>query len=573
MYKMLYGDKMLFDAYSDDERIMDASLSQQSVNVPAYLDFTISITHPLYSILAERADTVYLYSNDEKIFEGVIDSITEDFNRYHKISCVSALDFLSDTYVRPYSTSPENGKVVAPTNGSQFFQWLIDQHNAHAMDSRKGFTVGVNQGSYFEDYMARDSDSMETTFSELKKEFLDKYGAYLTLTYEHQGIKTLNLYADVHDMNDQIIDFGENLTDFTKTIDTKDQYTALYPKGGTRDRLDTEPSDVKIPPTTIASLPDGVTQYNSDIVKYGDIIYSESARARYGYREYVWNDPDTKDAATLLARAVPALLKLISPSLTITVKAVDLSLYMSGYHHLNVGQAVRIRSKPHGVDEYLMVTAVDINLTNPSQTEYTLGTSYDTLTGQQSSYLESLNRSINAAVDKAASISADMKDLSSKAIVSTIYEYASSLSMTDPPEDGWSITRPSLLAGMYIWQRVTTQYGDGISSISDPVMLTGNSASVMRIDSSRGLVFKNNEISTILTVTVFYGPNIITDSNVLKNIFGSGAYLQWSYKGPDDAEFLTIASDDSKLSNNGFTLTITPSDVDTKTVFQCNLEG
>ena len=421
--------------------------------------------------------------------------------------------------------------------------------------------------------MFRDSDSTATTFAELKSEILDKYGAYLTLTYENKGTKTLNLYADVHDMNDQVIDFGENLTDFTKVIDTKDQYTALYPKGGTRDRLENEPSDVKIPPTTISSLPDGVTQYNSDIVKYGDVIYSESARARYGYREYIWDDPDTKDAATLLQRAVPTLLKLISPSLTITVKAVDLSLYMSGYHHLNVGQAVRIRSKPHGVDEYLMVTSVDVNLTDPSRTEYTLGTSYDTLTGQQSSYLKSLNSSINTAIDKAASISADVKDLSSKAIVSTIYEYASSLSMTDPPEDGWSITRPSLLAGMYIWQRVTTQYGDGISSISDPIMLTGNSASVMRIDSSRGLVFKNNEISTILTVTVFYGPNIITDSNVLKNVFGSGAYLQWSYKGPDDSEFLTIASDDSKLSNDGFTLTITPSDVDTKTVFQCNLEG
>lgn len=571
MYKMLYGDKMLFDAYSDDERIMDASLSQQSVNVPAYLDFTISITHPLYSILAERADTVYLYSNDEKIFEGVIDSITEDFNRYRKISCVSALDFLSDTYVRPYSTSPENGKVVAPTNGSQFFQWLIDQHNAHAMDSRKSFTVGVNQGSYFEDYMARDSDSMETTFSELKSELLDKYGAYLTLTYENQGIKTLNLYADVHDMNDQIIDFGENLTDFTKTIDTKDQYTALYPKGGTRDRLDTEPSDVKIPPTTIASLPDGVTQYNSDIVKYGDVIYSESARARYGYREYVWNDPDTKDAATLLARAVPALLKLISPSLTITVKAVDLSLYMSGYNHLNVGQAVRIRSKPHGVDEYLMVTAVDINLTNPSQTEYTLGTSYDTLTGQQSGYLNSLNRSINAAVDKAASISADVNELAKKVPLSEDYEYASSASKTVPPDDGWSSDMPYYIAGRYLWQRITKHYENNVITVTEPVMITGNSSAVLKIKSTNGLQFKNGIIKTSLYVSVYYGNEVVDTLTHLRLLYGDTATLVWSVKSTEGSDPVVIQASDPRLTNDGFRMDITSDDVNTKATFYCEL--
>lgn len=571
MYKMLYGDKILFDAYSDDERIIDASMSQQSVNVPSYLDFTISIKHPLYSILAERADTVYLYSNDEKIFEGVIDSITEDFNRFLKISCVSALDFLSDTHVRPYSTVSENGSVISPTDGSQYFQWLIDQHNAHAMDSRKDFEVGVNQGSYFENYRFRDSDSTATTFAELKSEILDKYGAYLTLTYETKGTKTLNLYADVHDMNDQVIDFGENLTDFTKVIDTKDQYTALYPKGGTRDRLENEPSDIKIPPTTISSLPDGVTQYNSDIVKYGDVIYSESARARYGYREYIWDDSNTKDAATLLQRAVPALLKLISPSLTITVKAVDLSLYMSGYQHLNVGQAVRIRSKPHGVDEYLMVTSVDVNLTDPSRTEYTLGTSYDTLTGQQSGYLKSLNSSINSAVDKAASISADVKELANKVPLSEDYEYASSASKTVAPDDGWGSDMPYYIAGKYLWQRVTKHYENNVTTVSEPVMITGNSSAVLKIKSSNGLQFKNGIIKTSFYVSVYYGNEVIDTLTDLRLLYGETATLVWSVKNTEDSNPVVIQASDPRLANDGFRMNITADDVNTKATFYCEL--
>lgn len=96
-------------------------------------------------------------------------------------------------------------------------------------------------------------------------------------------------------------------------------------------------------------------------------------------------------------------------------------------------------------------------------------------------------------------------------------------------------------------------------------------AAVLRIDSSKGTVFKNSEISTVLTVTVYHGKDVITDLDTLHAVFGSGAYLQWSWKRMSDAHFGTIVSSDSRITNGGFTFTVSPADVDTKCVFMCTL--
>ncbi len=66
----------------------------------------------------------------------------------------------------------------------------------------------------------------------------------------------------------------------------------------------------------------------------------------------------------------------MAPTVTVTVKAVDLALVSDRYDHLRVGQAVRVRSRPHGLDEWLIVSSADIDLQDPSQTEYVLGDEY-----------------------------------------------------------------------------------------------------------------------------------------------------------------------------------------------------
>lgn len=407
-YKLLYDKQILFDVYSGDY-VTDAQLSM-SVNAISYFDFTISLTHSLYNIIAEHAGIVELYFDDAKLFSGEITKISVDLNGNKDITCAGALDYLSYTLVRPYSTIDGEADLLAPSSVDGYFNWLIEQHNKHCLDSRKHFFVGVNQGNLLDNnnYIYRASSTLPTTSSEIEDKILNSIGGYLYVRYKDDK-NILDLYADTHEANTQIIDFGVNITDFVKTTSTDDQYTAVIATGYTPDPPEDDPQK-KMNPITLEGCVDGGTPYSPSIVKMGDVVYDVNAVARYGYKEYHISNDDIKTYDGLLQYACKVLNKLLSPSLSVSVKAVDLSLYMKDkYEHMQVGQAVRVRSKLHNIDEYLVVNSITLDMNNPENTEYQLGESYDTLTGQQSSYLRSLNSSIVSNLDSVAKLDSETK--------------------------------------------------------------------------------------------------------------------------------------------------------------------
>ena len=408
-YKVLYDNQLLFDPYTDD-RITDTKLSSK-LNAASYFDFTIATTHSLYSKLKERAGEVRIYFNDLILFKGEISQIEEDFEGNYSVSCTGVLDYLTATRVRPYSTIKGEQPLTCPATFDGYFQWLIDQHNFNCLDSRKHFSVGVNQGNILDknNYIYRSSEQRPTTASEIEDKILNSAGGYLFVRYQ-DDLNILDLYADVHDVNTQIIDYGVNMLDFTKTTTTEGQYTAVVATGYTPDPPEGQ-TDVKMKPITLEGCTDGGTPYSSTIVKMGDRVYDVEAVKRYGYHEYYVSNTDITTYDGLLYYACKTLNTLLSPALTISVKAVDLALIMGDkYKHLQLGQAVRIRSKPRKVDEYLMVNSIDLDLMNPENTTFDLGASYDTLTGQQSAYLKTLNASINASLDTVSALGDNVKN-------------------------------------------------------------------------------------------------------------------------------------------------------------------
>jgi phage-related protein len=408
-YKVLYDNQLLFDPYTND-RITDTKLSSK-LNAASYFDFTIAPTHSLYSKLAERAGEVRIYFNNLILFKGEITKMEEDFEGNYSVSCTGVLDYLTATRVRPYSTVEGEQPLKAPSSYDGYFQWLIDQHNSNCLDSRKHFSVGVNQGNMLDknNYIYRASEQRPTTASEIEDKILNSDGGYLFVRYE-DDLNILDLYADVHDVNTQIIDYGVNMLDFTKTTTAESQYTAVVATGYTPNPPEGQP-DAKMKPITLEGCTDGGTPYSSTIVKMGDRVYDVEAVARYGYNEYYVSNTDITTYDGLLYYACKTLNTLLSPALTISVKAVDLALIMGDkYKHLQLGQAVRIRSKPRKVDEYLMVNSIDLDLMNPENTTFDLGASYDTLTGQQSAYLKSLNASINTSLDTVSALGDNVKN-------------------------------------------------------------------------------------------------------------------------------------------------------------------
>lgn len=101
--------------------------------------------------------------------------------------------------------------------------------------------------------------------------------------------------------------------------------------------------------------------------------------------------------------------------------------------------------------------------------------------------------------------------------------------------------------------------------------LDGEDAVMLYIDSSNGTTFKNSDVATIFTVTVYVGGIAITDFVKLKEVFGQGAYLQWLIKRYGETEFTKIPLDDSRLNDNGFMFTLNAKDIKFKAVFNCEL--
>lgn len=179
--------------------------------------------------------------------------------------------------------------------------------------------------------------------------------------------------------------------------------------------------------------------------------------------------------------------------------------------------------------------------------------------------------------DTTTNIEDAFDDVKAVTVTDTTVQYALSDLPSVAPTSGWSAVAPDWTTGKYMWQKTVTTYGNGTKKESDPTCISGatgqngEDATVLRIDSSRGTVFKNNTVETILSVVIYNGSHRITSIETLKSVYGPNAYLQWSWQRMDEDRFGDILSTDPRIKDDGFTFTLSAEDVDTKVVFMCSL--
>lgn len=647
MYIVKYGKEYLHDPNVDDCLLVDMSLDAEE-NTCGYCDFTIYPSHPMYNKLKERdADNpITVYDGDILLFTGFIYELGKEFYLDGKVKCKGELDYLSESIVRPYSTLQNGYGSQPPTSVTGYFEWLISQHNDQVKDNKR-FTVGINQGASLDpnNYIYRESTKYPTTWKEIGEKLLDDLGGYLRIRHEGDT-RYIDYLSEWTDTNTQILDFGKNLTDYTQTDDSESIATFIVPLGArmsdtgysyndgyyqTTDKaMSSEKEYYTKSDNGYTKVSDDVTSFEAGITYYeyfelfdesklsltitgledkeydiegyrksGDIIYCESAVQKYGWIGVTYENTDITTKEQLILKSIIALKELISPKRTIEIKAIDMHLVNPELKPIRIGEYVRVRSKPHNLDSYFLCTSIDLDLNNPENSTYTLGTTFDTLTGQQNKRIKLLNATINQTYEQAEKLTEKEKQNAQSAnealkksnaatetateaknntIVKVIDEYAVSDSTTDPPQtDEWSREPPTWEEGKFIWRRFIYVYGDGHEEIGNPALSTGGSgkdgedAVTLRIESSRGTVFKNDSVSTVLSVVIYQGSKRITDSVTLKSTFGNSAYLQWKWMRLDDETFGIISASDSRFSDNGFRFTLLPDDVDTKVTFMCEL--
>lgn len=679
MYFVKYGNEYLHDPRIDGYMLLDLSLDCEE-NSCGYCDFTIYPNHPMYNKLRERdADNpIEVYDDDILLFAGFIYELGKEFYLDGHVKCKGELDYLSESIIRPYSTIKRKYGNVAPYTVNEYFAWLIEQHNKQ-VPSNKQFIVGINQGSKLDtnNYIYRQNDRYPKTIDEIREKILDSLGGYIRVRHE-DGVKYIDLLYEWDDVNSQVLNFGENLTDYTQTDDSSELATFVIPVGAQMQQTeypynqgysattdtkmdssktyytqrseyteqeslesfddgviyyeykssngmffvtsDTNPhsdktyytrKDTYTECTNLEAFETGVTYYEYDYLKdeselllsltdypdgqcatdfviSGDMIYCISAVEKYGYIGYTYEDSELTTKRSLIAYGLVDLKERVSPKRTIEIKAVDMHFINPSMKPIQIGEYVRVRSVPHNIDEYFLCRNIELDLNNPENSVYTLGCTYDTLTGQQNKKINSLNATINKQYEAAAALSeeakasakkaadtaedarkdaTEAKEAAASAIVSAYDEYAVSYTPETAPTEDWSVDPPEYTSDKFIWKRTNAKYGDGSSVTGKAVLITGNTgangkngadAITMSIISSNGTVFKNNSSSTVLTVHVYVAgvEQSITDAGVC----GSLGSVKW-YKSGSTTAVATAK-----------TLTVSASDVTNSAAYTCQLE-
>lgn len=378
--------------------------------------------------------------------------------------------------------------------------------------------------------------------------------------------------------NDIVLRYGKGITGIRKTTDAEKLYTCIQPTG--KDGLTINGLDKK------EYDENGNIEYFTD----GALIRAPQARDRFPSNIVNKDDAyimlrkeyDTDNQDKLYSMALSDLKTASEPVVTYEV---------DGYFDTNIGDTVRMQDQEWTPVLYLQARVSEQvrSLTNP-KTAKTVFSNYKELTSEISDdLLQRMEDLINKNKVYTCSISTNNGIIFKNGIGSTILT-ASVMDVGKDVTDNFTITwykdGARIATGKTISVRaadvdVKTVYKYEASSTDGTVrgfyevtvtnVSDGSDAILLQIDSSNGNIFKNNLISTTLTVTIIVGENRIDSSEKMRRTFGEGAEIHWECRRFGEKEFAAIPYDDSRISDDGFILTLNPRDIDTKAVFRCNL--
>jgi phage minor structural protein len=379
-----------------DSRIQELALLGLSVELGLEKAGAATITlppdHPAYGVFVSYRTEVTIYRDSLLLFRGRALYPSDDFLRRRTITCEGERCFLRDGVMRPYMY--QDGPAAVFTS-------VIELYNAQ-VEAFKQFKVGTVTVTDPNDYIRIESESAEA-FSDTVDKLVERCGGYIVFTTDAEGQRCINWLADVGYTNNQVVEFGENLLDFSRTGENTDLATVIVPYGA-KD----ETSGTRI---TIESVNDGL-----DFIQDYDAVALRGVVAKAVY----WDD--ITEPANLLTKARQYLNESKQAITSLELTAVDLSIIDKNIDSFRVGDIIRVRSRPHGVDDDYRLTERKMDLLNPAADRITLGKSLASLTGadaagdRRSAYdLQKVERSVVSGytLDVAAQIEAAKVEMTS----------------------------------------------------------------------------------------------------------------------------------------------------------------
>lgn len=311
--------------------------------------------HPAFRAFTSYRTVVEIYRDGVMLFRGRALYPSDDFLRRRTITCEGERCFLRDAVIRPY---------VYQDNPAAIFADIIGLYNAQ-VEAFKQFAVGAVTVTDPNNYIRLENETAENADAVIDK-LVERCGGYIVFTANDNGQRVINWYADIGYSNNQVIEFGENLLDYASTDENTDLATVIVPYGAR-----SETSGTRV---TVESVNGGL-----DYIQDPDAVALRGVISKAVY----WDD--ITDPANLLTKAQQYLAQSRQIITTLTLTAVDLSVLDKNIDGFRVGDLIRVRSAPHGVDDTYRLTERSFDLLNPENDKVTLGKSIASLSGSSAS--------------------------------------------------------------------------------------------------------------------------------------------------------------------------------------------
>lgn len=253
------------------------------------------------------------------------------------------------------------------TTPADFFRAIINNHNSMC-DANQRFTVGTCDVTNSTDNVYRFLDDSANTFDSLNDKLVSRLGGTLNVRINKNSQQIIIDY-----LNDDpkppaaTVSLSVNLIASGQLIDATDTYNAIKPLGATIDNSkDTsttdQTQDVSSPRLTVESVNGGsaIVVDPNRVSGMPLIVHSQT-----------WDD--VTDANILLSKAKQAMRQSKPVTETITVSALDMQLIQGQETDMVVGNYIKIVNQIVGLDVDVELTAVTMDLIQPSNNQYTLG--------------------------------------------------------------------------------------------------------------------------------------------------------------------------------------------------------
>ena len=357
----------MFIAYCDDEpfyapNVIDKGLKLTSaiityeINKAGSFEFTIPPLNTQYNAFKKLMSVITVKEDGKEIWRGRPLDTRRDFYNNKKIMCEGELAYLNDGLALAYDFT-EEGKTV----DYMFHTYYEHYYNDNVTPDSRVITMGNITAVNPNTIVKIKSDVAVNILSDIIDNFVNKFGGCLKI--RHTNDCSYLDYLDISDnISDQIIEFGRNLLNFEEYIDASKIYTAMVPLGKQKD--------------------DGTRVNVVSIINKYHVDYPTSMSI-YGRIEKCVVYDDIDDPQELYNIAWEDLEKAMAEAVSITISAVDLRSLGVNTDRIDVGQYVRVISKPHGIDSYYLCSKIELDLLNPGNSTYTFGASESSLIDSQ----------------------------------------------------------------------------------------------------------------------------------------------------------------------------------------------